>query len=81
MEELLSNQKSEEGGSNCSLGFLKALGDPKYILKKAKRLNLALLNDILRHTLVYFLVGCTSAEPTSAFTSVANIKNVNGIQD
>jgi hypothetical protein len=49
--------------------------------EKPGYLCLALVEEMLRHTLVYFLVGCTSAEPTSAFASIAKVNNVNGIKD
>jgi len=60
--------------------FFKALS-AQSITKKAKLITW-LINVILRHTLVYFLIGCTSAEPISAFASNAKLKKiVNTIQD
>ncbi len=48
--------------------------------EKSQGVNLG-FDYILRHSLVYFLIGCTSAEPISAFNQQANIYCVNGIQD
>jgi len=52
--------------------FSKVMGVQKYIKNQA-RLMTRLDNDILRHTPVYFLMSCSPAEPTSAFTG--NYKN------
>jgi len=54
-------------GNRCSKVYV--------INKKSQAVILGFNNDILRHTPAYFLVGCTSAEPTSAFTGDAKIIN------
>src|SRR5580693_1625853 len=54
------------------MSFLKALGVLKYIIRKPR--SIAGRDDILRHTPVYFLVSCSPAEPTSAFTGTCKNK-------
>src|SRR5580693_9427047 len=55
------------------MSFLKALRVQKYIKNQAKLMT-RLDNDILRHTPVYFLVSCSPAELTSAFTGTCKNK-------
>jgi len=51
------------------------MGVPKYFIKKPSCYTW-LYNEILRHTPVYFLAGCSSAEPASALTGNANVKHI-----
>jgi hypothetical protein len=46
------------------------------VYQKSQAVTFGLNNDILRHTPIYFMAGCTSAEPASAFIGNAKIKMV-----
>ena len=56
------------------MSFFKALGVLKYMEKQAPKHCYGADNDILRHTPVYFLVSCSPAELTSAFTDTCKNK-------
>lgn len=49
--------------------------------RKSQAVELGLINDILRHTPIYFLVSCSSALLTSAFIGNTNLKTVKRIKD
>jgi hypothetical protein len=76
VEELL--QTKNKGGSNTSsMSFFKALGVLKYIMIKPRipiAIGTAGHDDLLCHTPVYFLMSCSPAELTSAFTGTCKNK-------